>query len=139
MRGRIQAARLITCITAYETVQNPFRYSRELWDNSMKLQYLRARWYDPSVGSFINEDTYEGEINNPLSLNLYTYVHNNPLIYVDPTGHKPYYSYYNDVYNLYFSQKPYEYKKNSMGAIPFVGGWLSDILSSSIKALTQLI
>ncbi|MFD2115630.1 hypothetical protein ACFSTH_11660 [Paenibacillus yanchengensis] len=27
-------------------------------------------------------------MNNPLTLNLYTYVHNNPLKYVDPTGHK---------------------------------------------------
>ncbi|WP_254659952.1 polymorphic toxin-type HINT domain-containing protein, partial [Paenibacillus sp. KS1] len=36
---------------------------------------------------FINEDTYEGDINDPLSLNLYTYVSNNPLKYVDPSGH----------------------------------------------------
>jgi hypothetical protein len=34
----------------------------------------------------MNEDTYEGDITNPLSLNQYTYVHNNPLIYSDPTG-----------------------------------------------------
>jgi hypothetical protein len=27
-------------------------------------------------------------LNNPLSLNLYTYVYNNPLIYIDPSGHK---------------------------------------------------
>nr|WP_244316294.1 hypothetical protein [Paenibacillus brasilensis] len=33
----------------------------------------------------MNEDTYEGDIKNPLSLNLYIYVSNNPLIYVDPT------------------------------------------------------
>ncbi|SDF47890.1 RHS repeat-associated core domain-containing protein [Paenibacillus sp. cl6col] len=39
-----------------------------------------------SVGRFINEDTYEGDIKNPLSLNLYTYVYNNPLIHLDPTG-----------------------------------------------------
>ncbi|MNC72007.1 hypothetical protein D3C81_1257780 [compost metagenome] len=26
-------------------------------------------------------------MNDPLSLNLYTYVSNNPLIYTDPTGH----------------------------------------------------
>jgi RHS repeat-associated protein len=51
--------------------------------------YLRARWYGPSMGMFISEDTYEGELNNPLSLNLYTYVENNPLRYVDPSGHKP--------------------------------------------------
>lgn len=34
----------------------------------------------------LNEDTYEGEINDPLSLNLYTYVSNNPLMHVDPSG-----------------------------------------------------
>lgn len=38
---------------------------------------------------FINKDTYEGEINNPLSLNLYTYVENNPLKYHDPSGNTP--------------------------------------------------
>ncbi len=70
-----------------EQVSNPFLYSGEYWDYSTDLQYLRARWYDPGVGRFINEDTYEGQIDNPLSLNLYTYAHNNPLIYNDPTGY----------------------------------------------------
>ncbi|MFS0724084.1 RHS repeat domain-containing protein [Paenibacillus sp. 1P07SE] len=60
-------------------MDNPFLYSGEYWDDTTQLQYLRARWYDPSVGRFINEDTYEGELNNPLSQNLYTYVHNNPV------------------------------------------------------------
>ncbi|APB71989.1 RHS repeat protein [Paenibacillus polymyxa] len=70
-----------------EKVHNPFRYSGELWDDTTELQYLRARWYDPDSGRFINEDTYDGEINDTLSLNLYTYVKNNPLSYVDPNGH----------------------------------------------------
>ncbi|MFC4306052.1 lipase family protein, partial [Cohnella boryungensis] len=35
-------------------------------------------------------DSYEGQLNNPLTLNLYTYAQNNPLIYTDPTGHKVY-------------------------------------------------
>ncbi|MFB9753304.1 polymorphic toxin-type HINT domain-containing protein [Paenibacillus hodogayensis] len=74
-------------LTEQESVPNPFRYSGEFWDKSTQLQYLRARWYDPSMGRFINEDTYEGDISNPLSLNLYTYVQNNPLINVDPSGH----------------------------------------------------
>ena len=73
-------------LTTNETVSQPFLYSGENWDDTADLQYLRARWYDPSVGRFINEDTYEGELTNPLSQNLYTYVHNNPLIYADPTG-----------------------------------------------------
>ncbi len=69
-----------------ESVSNPFRYSGELWDSTTELQYLRARWYDPGLGRFITKDTYEGSLDNPLSLNLYTYVHNNPLINIDPTG-----------------------------------------------------
>ncbi|SDW22602.1 RHS repeat-associated core domain-containing protein [Paenibacillus sp. CF384] len=66
---------------------NPFKYTGEIYDDESGLIYLRARYYDPSNGRFTTEDTYEGKINNPLSLNLYTYVHNNPLIYSDPTGH----------------------------------------------------
>ncbi|MBA9086384.1 RHS repeat-associated protein [Fontibacillus solani] len=67
-------------LTVNEIVENSFRYSGEYWDDATNLQYLCARWYDPSVGRFITEDTYEGELNNPLSLNLYTYVKNNPVV-----------------------------------------------------------
>lgn len=73
-------------VKTVETVSNPFRYSGELWDQSTGLQYLRARWYDPSMGRFITKDTYEGQLTNPLSQNLYTYVHNNPLSNIDPSG-----------------------------------------------------
>lgn len=69
-----------------EAVEQPFLYSGEYWDSGAQLQYLRARWYDPGNGRFISKDTYEGEMTNPLTLNLYTYVNNNPLIYVDPSG-----------------------------------------------------
>lgn len=72
-----------------EMIQNSFKYAGEQYDDETGLYYLRARYYDPSVGRFINKDTYEGDITNPLSLNLYTYVVNNPLIYVDPSGNMP--------------------------------------------------
>ncbi|MBH5318329.1 RHS repeat-associated core domain-containing protein [Paenibacillus sp. GSMTC-2017] len=75
-------------IAKTETMSNPFKYSGEIYDDESDLIYLRARYYDPSIGRFITEDTYEGELNEPLSLNLYTYVGNNPLGYEDPTGHK---------------------------------------------------
>ena len=45
--------------------------------------------YDPKIARFLQEDTYRGKANDPLSLNLYTYCVNNPLIYHDPTGHSP--------------------------------------------------
>jgi RHS repeat-associated protein len=70
-----------------EGIQNSFKYAGEIYDTETGLYYLRARYYDPSIGRFLNEDTVEGQIDNPLSQNLYTYVHNNPLIYNDPTGH----------------------------------------------------
>jgi RHS repeat-associated protein len=70
-----------------EGTKNPFKYAGEVYDEESGLYYLRARYYDPSMGRFISKDTYEGNITNPLSLNQYTYVGNNPLIYVDPSGH----------------------------------------------------
>ncbi|MNO24961.1 tRNA(Glu)-specific nuclease WapA precursor [compost metagenome] len=70
-----------------EETPNPFKYTGEVYDEETGFYYLRARYYDPSMGRFLNEDTYEGQIDNPLSQNLYTYVHNNPLRYTDPSGH----------------------------------------------------
>ncbi len=63
-----------------ESVPNPFRYTGEIQDEESGLIYLRSRYYDPSIGRFISQDTYEGELNNPLTLNLYTYVENNPVL-----------------------------------------------------------
>jgi len=69
-----------------EEMSNPFRYAGEVFDAESGMIYLRARYYDPSVGRFISEDTYKGQVDNPLSLNRYTYVLNNPLRYWDPSG-----------------------------------------------------
>jgi len=69
-----------------EGMNNPFTYTGEVYDKESNLYYLRARYYDPSVGRFISEDTNKGQVDNPLTLNRYTYVHNNPIRYYDPTG-----------------------------------------------------
>ncbi|MFD1463384.1 polymorphic toxin-type HINT domain-containing protein [Paenibacillus farraposensis] len=74
--------------TVKETVPNVLRYAGEYWDDTTGLQYLRARWYDPGTARFMGEDTYQGEISDPQSLNWYAYVANNPLGYVDPSGHE---------------------------------------------------
>ncbi|MFC4812911.1 RHS repeat domain-containing protein [Paenibacillus sp. GCM10023250] len=74
-------------LSVSETIDNPFWYSSEYWDKKTGLQYLRARWYNPETARFTSEDTFEGELKNPNSLNLYVYALNNPLNYSDPTGH----------------------------------------------------
>ena len=66
---------------------NRYTYNGEDYDYNTGLQYLRARYYDTSVGSFISQDTYLGQIISPLSQNRYTYCHNNPVMYDDPSGH----------------------------------------------------
>lgn len=59
------------------------------------LYYYGARHYDPEIGRFITEDSYLGELVNPQSQNLYIYVMNNPLKYIDPTGNST-----EDAFNL---------------------------------------
>ena len=66
---------------------NPFRYSGEYYDKETESIYLRARYYQPSVGRFLTRDTYTGEDDDPLSLNLYTYCGNDGVNNVDPSGH----------------------------------------------------
>jgi len=45
------------------------------------------RWYDAQLGRWISADTIVPGFANPQSFNRYSYVYNNPLKYVDPTGH----------------------------------------------------
>jgi RHS repeat-associated protein len=77
-------------LSEQEQIQNSFKYAGEILDDETGYYYLRARYYDPTDGRFISKDTHEGQIVNPLSLNLYTYVENNPLTFVDPTGNAPF-------------------------------------------------
>ena len=68
-------------------VDNSILFAGYQYDKETGLYYLNARMYDPITARFMQEDTYLGQKNNPLSLNLYTYCHNSPLMYWDPTGH----------------------------------------------------
>ncbi len=52
------------------------------------LYFYNARYYDPVLGRFISADALAQAAFNPSNLNRYTYCTNNPLKYIDPTGHK---------------------------------------------------
>ena len=107
-----------------------YLYNGEATDITTGLQYLRARYYDPGTGRFVQEDTFLGYVQTPLSLNLYIYVQNNPLNYIDPSGNVSTsisqfqfnsISYYfqsllkeqNRKYNEYL-EEPSEYKKGKL-------------------------
>ena len=67
-----------------ETVPNRFKFTGQQLDPVTQQYYLRARFYNPVVAQFTQEDTYRGD-----GLNLYAYCANNPVTYADPTGHAP--------------------------------------------------
>ena len=56
-------------------------------DNETGLDWFDSRYYSSAQGRFTGPDSYGGRLVNPQTLNLYAYVRNNPLKYVDPTGH----------------------------------------------------
>ena len=61
---------------------NPYLFTGRRFDDETGLYYYRARYYDPYIGRFLQTDP-TGYID---SLNLYTYVGNNPVTFVDPLG-----------------------------------------------------
>ena len=95
---------------------NPFRYCGEYYDGETKTYYLRARYYDPNIGRFTQQDTHWTTANsiygdNPQKINeredklglksysyapqitavmqsgnLYVYGVGNPVLYQDLTG-----------------------------------------------------
>ncbi|MBQ2802104.1 MAG: hypothetical protein IJF03_12060 [Lachnospiraceae bacterium] len=65
-----------------EEVENRFGYNGEIFDPIGGQYYLRARYYNPVIGRFTQEDTYYGD-----GLNLYVYCRNLPIGYEDPSGH----------------------------------------------------
>jgi RHS repeat-associated protein len=50
------------------------------------LDYFNARYYSPTQGRFVSADSVPGSIGNPQTLNLYSYVKNNPFRFIDPSG-----------------------------------------------------
>lgn len=50
------------------------------------LYNMRARYYNPDIKRFINQDTLLGSIGDSTSLNRYAYVNGNPISLVDPFG-----------------------------------------------------
>ena len=62
-------------------------YTGQVYDKETGLYYYNARFYDPEDGRFLTQDTYRGENMEPDTLHLYAYCANNPVNYVDPSGH----------------------------------------------------
>ncbi len=70
-------------VTLSGGITQPYTYTAREYDYETGLYFYRARYYDPKAGRFITKD--------PISfaggdVNLYGYVENNPVNWIDPFG-----------------------------------------------------
>lgn len=65
-----------------------YKFTDQELDSESGLYNYNARLYDPEIGRFISADPIVPDPFNPQSLNRYSYVLNNPLIYTDPSGYQ---------------------------------------------------
>jgi RHS repeat-associated protein len=70
-------------------VENNFRFLGQYYDEETGLHYNYFRYYDPSIGRYLEADP----IGQSGGLNLYAYAGNDPVNAVDPMGLFNYYDY----------------------------------------------
>jgi RHS repeat-associated protein len=62
-------------------------FTGQISDGSTGLYWYGSRAYDPACGRFTCPDSIVPSAGNPQALNRYAYTANNPLKFVDPSGH----------------------------------------------------
>ena len=66
---------------------NPFRYRSYYYDTETGFYYLQSRYYDPTVGRFLNADAQIGADGSIIGNNMFAYCINNPANRIDPSGY----------------------------------------------------
>jgi RHS repeat-associated protein len=69
-------------LSTVSTIQNPFRFSGQYFDQETALHYNYHRYYHPRYGSYITPDP----IGLDAGINLFQYVQNNPVRFIDLDG-----------------------------------------------------
>ena len=70
------------------TLPTDYRFTGQLFQASLGIYHMGARFYDPYLARWLSADTIVPNPSNPQSFNRYSWVRNNPLKYIDPTGHR---------------------------------------------------
>ncbi len=63
------------------------KFTGQRSDSNTGLYFYHARYYDPQIGRFIQPDSIVQDPSDPQTLNRYSYVRNNPINLVDPSGY----------------------------------------------------
>ncbi len=63
------------------------KFTQKERDSETGLDYFLARYYSSAQGRFTSPDSFSGNRYDPQTLNRYAYVSNNPVRFIDTTGH----------------------------------------------------
>ena len=66
--------------------EDSYRYTGHERDYDLSMDYMKSRHYKYEIGRFYQPDPVNGSIENAMSWDLYLYVNNDPLNYIDPEG-----------------------------------------------------
>jgi RHS repeat-associated protein len=79
-----------------------YRFTGQRLESALgSVYHMGARFYDSALGRWLSADTIVPEPGNPQSLNRFSYCLNNPLAYVDPSGHDELWAWKNRWYNAH--------------------------------------
>jgi len=76
--------------TRFVVGQTPtvYQFTGKLNQISLGLYFYNARWYDSALGRFAQPDTIVPATGNPDTFDRFAYVSNNPIKFIDPSGHQ---------------------------------------------------
>ncbi len=74
---------------SYGTTPTDYRFTGQQEIVTIGLYFYNSRFYDASLGRFVSPDSIIPNPGDPVSFDRFAYVRNNPLKYVDPSGHNP--------------------------------------------------
>jgi len=65
-----------------------YQFTGQLNDSYINLYWYSSRYYDASIGRFSQPDTFVPDPGNPKTFDRFAYANNNPVKFIDPSGHK---------------------------------------------------
>jgi len=71
------------------TLETDYRFTGQRQESNIGLYDYGARFYDNQLGRFVSADAIVPGAGNPQAFNRYSYGWNNPVKYIDPSGHDP--------------------------------------------------
>lgn len=78
-----------TTSTGAQAAINPFRFKSGYLDSTNYYKF-GTRFYDAILGSWTQQDSNAGSVQDPAAVNRYPYAGDNPLNFEDPSGRNPF-------------------------------------------------